>query len=98
MALFVSERPQELIGYWVYSTELFEQSTIRRMVRHFGNLLRSAVAQPEARLSALAMLSPEELELQEAEKNQRKQSQFKKLKTTAPKTVGISLDDASEKS
>jgi amino acid adenylation domain-containing protein len=98
MALFVGERPDELIGYWVYSTELFDQSTIQRMVRHFGNLLRSAVAQPDARLTALAMLSPEEVEQQEAEKKQRKQSQFKKLKSTAPVAVGLALDDTSEKS
>ncbi len=98
MALFVGERPDGLIGYWVYSTELFDQPTIQRMVRHFANLLRSAVAQPDARLSALAMLSPEEVEQQEAEKKQRKQSQFKKLKTTAPEAVGLSLNDASKKS
>ena len=62
MAVFVSERPEELIGYWIYSTELFEQSTIQRMVRHFVNLLQSAISEPDLRLSALAMLSPEEIE------------------------------------
>ena len=93
MAVFVAERPDELIGYWIYSTELFDQSTIQRMVRHFGNLLQSAVSQPDARLSALAMLSPEEIEQQEAEKKKRKQSQFKKLKTTAPEAVGLDTDD-----
>ncbi len=84
MAVFVAEKPDELVGYWIYSTELFEQTTIQRMSRHFGTLLQSAVAQPDSRLSALAMLSPEELEQQEAEKKQRKQSQFRKLRATAP--------------
>ena len=93
MALFVAERPDGLIGYWVYSTELFDQSTIQRMVRHFGTLLQSAVAQPDARLSSLAMLSAEELEQQEAEKKSRKRSQFKKLKNTAPEAMGLSTDD-----
>jgi amino acid adenylation domain-containing protein len=98
MAVFVTERPDELIAYWIYSTELFEQSTIQRMARHFGNLLQSAVSQPQTRLSALAMLSPEEIEQQEAEKKQRKQSQFKKLKATAPEAVGLSADDSAKTS
>ena len=98
MAVFVAERPDELIGYWIYSTELFDQSTIQRMVRHFGNLLQSAVSQPDARLSALAMLSPEEIEQQEAEKKKRKQSQFKKLKTTAPEAVGLATDESGKPS
>jgi amino acid adenylation domain-containing protein len=92
MALFVGERPEELIGYWVYSTELFEQATIQRMLRHFTNLLESATSQPDARLSALTMLSPEELAQQEAEKKHRKQSQFSKLKATAPTPVGLPKD------
>ena len=93
MGLFVAEKPDGLIGYWVYSTELFDQSTIQRMVRHFGNLLQSAVSQPDARLSALAMLSTEEVEQQEAAKKKRKQSQFNKLKATAPAAVGLTTDD-----
>jgi hypothetical protein len=92
MALFVAERPDELLGYWVYSTELFDQATIQRMLRHFGNLVHNAVSQPETRLSGLAMLSSEEMERQEAEKKQRKQSQFKKLKVTAPEAVALSAD------
>lgn len=94
MAVFVADKPEGLIGYWVYSTELFEQATIQRMLRHFGNLLRSAVDQPDARLSALMMLSPEEIAQQEEEKRQRKQSQFKKLKTSAPSAVGLFLEES----
>jgi hypothetical protein len=89
MAVFVAERPDGLIGYWVYSTELFEQTTIQRMMRHYTTLLQSAIAQPDARLSALARLSREEIEQQEAEKQQRKQSQSKKLKATTPAAVSL---------
>jgi len=98
MAVFVAERPDELIGYWIYSTELFDRPTIQRMVRHFGNLLQSAVSQPDARLSALAVQSPEEIEQQEAEKKKRKQSQFKKLKTTAPEAIGLATDESGKPS
>ena len=94
MALFVGERADGLVGYWVYSTELFEQSTIQRMLRHFTHLLESAISEPDARLSALSMFSAEELAQQEAEKKQRKHSQLSKLKTTAPAPVGLSADSA----
>ena len=93
MAVFVAERPDGLIGYWIYSTELFERATIQRMLRHFGNLIDSAVAQPDARLSALSMLSPEEIEQHEAEKKRRKSTQFMKLKATVPEAVGLSAED-----
>ena len=93
MAFFVAEMPDELLGYWVYSTELFEQATIQRVLRHFVNLLQRAVAQPDLRLSALPMLSPEEVEQQKTVKKMRKQSQVKKLKTTAPEGVGLSREE-----
>lgn len=89
MALFVGERPDGLVGYWVYSTELFEQATILRMLRHFTNLLDSVVTQPDTRMAFLAMLSADELAAEEEQKKKRKQSQLGKLKATAPSAVGI---------
>ena len=96
MALFVAERPEGLVGYWVYSTELFEPATIRRMLQHFGNLLEAAIANPDGRLSSLEMLSPEDVARHEAEKRSRKQSQSKKLKATAPAAVGLSGDSVTK--
>ena len=93
LGVFMAERPDGLIGYWIYSTELFEQGTMQRMVRHFGNLLHSAVSKPDTRLSMLAMMSPEELERQNADKTQRKLSQIKKLKSTAPAAIGVPGDE-----
>jgi amino acid adenylation domain-containing protein len=90
MAVFMAEQVEGLIGYWVYSTELFERTTIQRMMRHYTTLLQSAITQPEARLSVLAMQSPEEIERQEADKHQRKQAQSKKLKATTPAPVSLS--------
>ncbi len=92
MAVFVSERPEGLNGYWVYSTEIFERATILRMLSHFSNLVDSVLAQPDARLSALTMLSAQELAQQEADIMQRKQSQFKKLKATTPSEVRLAGD------
>jgi amino acid adenylation domain-containing protein len=89
MALFVSERPDGLVGYWVYSTELFERATILRMKGHFGNLIEAATVNPDARLASLAMLSAEEVAKQEAEKQARKQVQSRKLKMAAPTAIGL---------
>jgi len=41
----------------VYSTELFDQITITRMLEHFQVLLESIVSQPEQRLSDLSLLT-----------------------------------------
>jgi amino acid adenylation domain-containing protein len=98
MAVFLGETEQGLSIYWVYSTELFDQSTIQRIGRHFSTLMRSVCAQPDLRLSALTVLSPEEIEQQKAEKQQRKKSQVGMLKTTTPASVGLTSDDGGGKS
>ncbi|MEM7129528.1 MAG: amino acid adenylation domain-containing protein [Chloroflexota bacterium] len=50
----------ELICAWEYNTDLFDEATIRRMVSHFGQLLRSIIAQPKERISTLTMLESAE--------------------------------------
>jgi non-ribosomal peptide synthetase component F len=45
---------------WVYNADLFEESTIKRMVGHFRTLLEGIVAHPERRLSDLPLLSEDE--------------------------------------
>jgi amino acid adenylation domain-containing protein len=46
-----------LAGYVEYNTDLFEAATIERMVGHFQTLLEGIVTNPEARLSALPLLT-----------------------------------------
>jgi amino acid adenylation domain-containing protein len=43
-----------------YAGDLFERATIRRMVGHFGTLLASIAANPDERISRLAILPQEE--------------------------------------
>jgi amino acid adenylation domain-containing protein len=43
-----------------YNTDLFDASTIQRMLNHFQNLLRGALANPAQRLSQLPLLAPAE--------------------------------------
>ncbi|HEX2191403.1 MAG TPA: amino acid adenylation domain-containing protein, partial [Longimicrobiaceae bacterium] len=43
-----------------YSTDLFDAATVERLVERYGRLLRGALADPDARVSALPLLEPAE--------------------------------------
>lgn len=53
---------QELHCCLGYNTDLFDRSTITRMLGHYRSLLEEIVAQPQAHLSALSLLTPGERE------------------------------------
>ncbi|HEX8556987.1 MAG TPA: amino acid adenylation domain-containing protein [Pyrinomonadaceae bacterium] len=50
----------ELGGFIVYSTDLFEEASVRRLFAHYLRLLEGAAADPDARVSDLPLLRPEE--------------------------------------
>ena len=52
--------PEGLAGPLLYNTDLFERATIERMLTHFQTLLEGIVANPNARLSELPLLTKEE--------------------------------------
>ena len=52
------EVPGGLEGVWCYKTDLFEANTITRLAQHFQTLLQAIVANPQARISELPLLSP----------------------------------------
>ncbi|MDF0668409.1 MAG: amino acid adenylation domain-containing protein [Nitrospira sp.] len=56
----VAMKDGSLEAVFEYSTDLFADETIARMVRHFQELLRQIVLNPEARVSALGLLSQDE--------------------------------------
>jgi amino acid adenylation domain-containing protein/non-ribosomal peptide synthase protein (TIGR01720 family) len=60
LMLELGENAGELAGALEYSTELFDETTAIRLLAHLGALLVGAVANPDARLSALSMLAPGE--------------------------------------
>ncbi|HYO55831.1 non-ribosomal peptide synthetase [Archangium sp.] len=60
LALVMFDRPEGLLGYCEYSTDLYDATTIQRMMGHLRVLLEAIAAQPEARLSALSLLSEAE--------------------------------------
>ncbi len=75
-----------------YNTDLFDATTIARMLRHLERVLSSAAAQPEARIGALNMLTEEEIKRQEAERMTRQESKLKKLTSIKPKAVSVSAE------
>ncbi|MET0647618.1 MAG: amino acid adenylation domain-containing protein, partial [Pyrinomonadaceae bacterium] len=60
LALLVEDAGDELKVAVEYSVDLFDASTIERMVAHFEVLLQSIAADPDRRLSELALLTPDE--------------------------------------
>jgi amino acid adenylation domain-containing protein len=60
LMVLVDETEGELRALVEYATALFDAPTIERMIGHFGALLSAALADPDARISALPLLSAEE--------------------------------------
>ncbi|MEE8586119.1 MAG: non-ribosomal peptide synthase/polyketide synthase, partial [Acidobacteriota bacterium] len=60
LTLSMVEGERGLEGAAAYSTELFEATTICRMLAHFQNLLKSLVAAPDQNISLLPFLSQAE--------------------------------------
>ncbi|WP_163997839.1 non-ribosomal peptide synthase/polyketide synthase, partial [Pyxidicoccus caerfyrddinensis] len=56
LSLLATELPQGLRLVTMYRTDLFEESTVRRLLAHFQTLLESIAAHPEARLSELPLM------------------------------------------
>jgi aspartate racemase len=59
LSTFVEFTPNLRIAY-SYNTDLFARGTISRMAAHFETLLRSAIVNPDTRISALPILSETE--------------------------------------
>jgi amino acid adenylation domain-containing protein len=58
--LELDERPDGIIGRFLYSTDLFDAPTVRRMAGHWTTLLNAVVEDPLRPLGRLPLLSPEE--------------------------------------
>jgi aspartate racemase len=58
--LELDDRPEGLLGRFVYSTDLFDASTMARMAGHFQTMLEAIVADPEEKISRLPMLTAAE--------------------------------------
>jgi amino acid adenylation domain-containing protein len=54
------EESLSLMGWWEYSTDLFEEATISRMASHFQTLLEAIVANPSQPIGHLPLLTEAE--------------------------------------
>jgi len=62
LVLSMIEDGDALVGSWEYNTDLFEQSTIRRMADHFLILLADAIAHPDTAVDRLQLFPEAEAE------------------------------------
>ena len=60
LSLFLTEGPEGIYGRVEYNTDLFNPSTIERMIGHYRVLLGAAVTNPELKLAQLPLLTPAE--------------------------------------
>ncbi len=60
LTMSLVEGEQQLSGALEYNTDLFNASTITRMLKHFETLLEDLVADPDQRLSELTLLDNDE--------------------------------------
>ncbi|MEW6704980.1 MAG: amino acid adenylation domain-containing protein [Pseudomonadota bacterium] len=56
LAMDVFDRPDGLVVYLEYATDLFDAATIDRMLEHYRTLLEGMAAQPDARVGALPLM------------------------------------------
>ncbi len=61
LSLVLEEIPDGLDCFIEYSTDLFDDETIKLMVEHLGNLMEAVARDPDARVSRLNYLTREEL-------------------------------------
>jgi amino acid adenylation domain-containing protein len=60
LSISMAEMPDHIGVSFEYNTDLFDSTTVRRMVRHYAALLTQMVAAPDRRLAALDVLSEAE--------------------------------------
>jgi len=60
LSLMMNDRGKQLVAEVGYNTDLFEESSVRRMLGHFEHLLEAVVAQPNQAVAQLPMLSDAE--------------------------------------
>jgi amino acid adenylation domain-containing protein len=62
LSVFLTEHDDLIRGRAEYNTDLFDASTIERLILHYRTLLRSAISNPQQLVSHLPILPPEEVQ------------------------------------
>jgi amino acid adenylation domain-containing protein/non-ribosomal peptide synthase protein (TIGR01720 family) len=62
LMLMMSESAGNLVGSWIYATDLFDEATVARLSERFHLMLRAVVADPAQRIAELPLVTDEEYE------------------------------------
>ena len=60
LTLSISETDEGVVGAWEYNTDLFDSSTIARMLGHFQSLLSAIVENPQLKVDEIPLLDEAE--------------------------------------
>jgi non-ribosomal peptide synthetase component F len=85
LVLLLAEGADGIGGELEYNTDLFDAATIQQMIGRFETLLRSIVAQPDARLDELEIYTDAEKEQRASKRKEREEANIKKLMKTRRK-------------
>jgi non-ribosomal peptide synthetase component F len=89
LSFLISDRADGISGTLEYSRDLFDAETISRMLGHYQTLLHSIVANPEARLKRLDLLTHAEKEQQALNEMQQEELALKKLIVARRRVVSL---------
>jgi non-ribosomal peptide synthetase component F len=89
LTLCIQESASEIRGYWAYSTDLFDRSTISEMHSHFETLLQSIVDDPETKVLDLEIFSDQHRQQRLFLRQQREGANSKRLRSVKRKGVDI---------
>jgi len=97
LTLFVTETATGLSLWLEYNTDLFEEATVSRMLRHFEHLLEAVVADPDRPILRLPLLTPAERAQLLSEQNatasdfpkQSIHTAFEKQVERTPKSIAV---------
>ncbi|MBW8874484.1 MAG: amino acid adenylation domain-containing protein [Acidobacteria bacterium] len=102
LTLFVGEREHDLAGVVEYNTDLFDRSTVLRLIGHLRSVLEEMTSGGEVRLSELDLLSEAERHQMLAEWNDTRkpyarqaslQEGFERQATRHPQAVAVVFGD-----
>jgi len=60
LSLYMRERGGSLLGFFEYATDIFDNTTIERMARHFQKMLAEIVTNPDQPIATLPLLADTE--------------------------------------
>ena len=102
LTLSMQEADEGLISYFEYNTALFKRETVAQMLGHFEVLLAGIVDKPHVPVSALPLITSDELQQQMVQWNPAKthyadnatiQQLFENRVTAQPHSAAVSLGD-----